>query len=279
MLTEIIQDESMTVLNYLILFCASLVLCSVGFKNFVYFMSVGYGFAIAGLAILLALLFPRSLTLASGVALLVFVLYGARLSGFLLYREFRNKNYKKVFNEASGSNGQMPVFVKIVIWIVCAVLYVLQVLPLAFRLTNAPTGEGLLWLGIVLSVLGLILESAADLEKSAQKKERADMVAMKGLYRFTRCPNYCGEILFWTGVLIGALNTLAGPLQWLLSILGYVSIVYVMISGAARLEKKQNKRYGDKKEYQEYVKRTPILLPIIPVYHLSKQEAKSDEVK
>ena len=95
MLTEIIQDESMTVLNYLILFCASLVLCSVGFKNFVYFMSVGYGFAIAGLAILLALLFPRSLTLASGVALLVFVLYGARLSGFLLYREFRNKNYDK----------------------------------------------------------------------------------------------------------------------------------------------------------------------------------------
>lgn len=80
-------------------------------------------------------------------------------------------------------------------------------------------------------------------------------------------------------VSIGALNTLAGPLQWLLSILGYVSIVYVMISGAARLEKKQNKRYGDKKEYQEYVKRTPILLPIIPVYHLSKQEAKSDEVK
>ena len=105
------------------------------------------------------------------------------------------------------------------------------------------------------------------------------MVAMKGLYRFTRCPNYCGEILFWTGVLIGSLNTLAGPLQWLLSILGYVSIVYVMISGAARLEKKQNKRYGDKKEYQEYVKRTPILLPIIPVYHLSKQEAKRDEVK
>ena len=80
-------------------------------------------------------------------------------------------------------------------------------------------------------------------------------------------------------MLIGALNTLAGPLQWLLSILGYVSIVYVMISGAARLEKKQNKRYGDKKEYQEYVKRTPILLPIIPVYHLSKQEAKRDEVK
>ena len=90
-----------------------------------------------------------------------------RLAGFLLYREFRNKNYKKVFNEASGSNGQMPAFVKIAIWIVCAVLYVLQVLPLAFRLTNAPTGEGLLWLGIVLSVLGLILESAADLEKSA----------------------------------------------------------------------------------------------------------------
>lgn len=52
-----------------------------------------------------------------------------------------------------------------------------------------------------------------------------------------------------------------------------------MISGAARLEKKQNKRYGDKKEYQEYVKRTPILLPLIPIYHLSKQEAKSDEVK
>ena len=43
-----------------------------------------------------------------------------------------------------------------------------------------------------------------------------------------------------------------------------------MFSGARRLEIRQNKNYGDDLEYQAYVKRTPLLIPLIPLYSLEK---------
>ena len=74
-------------------------------------------------------------------------------------------------------------------------------------------------------------------------------------------------MLFWTGVLIGGIGAVNG-LQWIIAILGYILIVYVMLSGAKRLELRQNKNYGDNPEYQAYVKKTPIIFPLIPLYHL-----------
>ncbi len=48
-------------------------------------------------------------------------------------------------------------------------------------------------------------------------------------------------------------------------ILGYILIVYVMVSGAKRLEIRQDKSYGDDPKYQEYKRKTPILMHLIPV--------------
>ena len=75
-------------LGILLIICA--VLCAVGFYKFVYFLSVGYGFAIAGggIAVLIMYLIHPSATPLWIVLLqaLLFVCYGARLSGFLLAR-------------------------------------------------------------------------------------------------------------------------------------------------------------------------------------------------
>ena len=43
-----------------------------------------------------------------------------------------------------------------------------------------------------------------------------------------------------------------------------------MFGGARRLEIRQNKYYGSDPEYQAYVKKTPILLPFIPLYSVEK---------
>ena len=87
-----------------------------------------------------------------------------------------------------------------------------------------------------------------------------------------RCPNYLGEILFWTGVLVGSLNILSGVGQWLTAILGYVCIVLIMFNGAQRLEKRQSARYGNDPAYRLYADKTPILIPFVPLYHLYKEE-------
>jgi hypothetical protein len=54
------------------------------------------------------------------------------------------------------------------------------------------------------------------------------------------------------------------------AIIGYIGIVYVMFSGARRLELRQSEVYGNDPEYQKYAKSTPILLPFLPIYSLAK---------
>ncbi|MCF0128257.1 MAG: steroid reductase, partial [Pseudobutyrivibrio sp.] len=52
----------------------------------------------------------------------------------------------------------------------------------------------------------------------------------------------------------------------------YVCIVYIMVDGAKRMEKGHIERYGNKEEYQNYANKTPILIPLIPLYHLYKEK-------
>ncbi|MBQ8260264.1 MAG: hypothetical protein IJY97_11960, partial [Clostridia bacterium] len=108
-----------------ILYIVCAVMCAVGFYKFVYFLSIGYGFAVAGggIAILvMALINPTATPLwIIAVQALLFLAYGARLSGFLLVREFKNATFKKtdVAKDTLAKNGEkkMTVFVLATIWI------------------------------------------------------------------------------------------------------------------------------------------------------------------
>lgn len=263
-----------------ILYAVCAVLCSVGFYKFVYFLSIGYGFAIAGGAIaifVMYLLSPTQTPLFIVILqLALFIVYGARLSGFLLARELKNASFRKtdVAKSTLGKNTEkkMPIFVLITIWIFVSALYVIQLSPMLFRIINNSQELLLPVIGMAISVCGIILESVADSQKSAQKKIRPDMVAKDGLYKMVRCPNYFGEITFWTGVFVSGISTYATAGQWITAVVAYICIVYIMFNGAQRLEKRQMARYGENKEYNEYANKTPIIIPLLPIYHLNKKK-------
>ena len=260
-----------------IIFGVCALCCAVGFKKFVWFLSIGYGFAIIGGGITV-MIFALVKNWAGSVLwllilqTLLFIAYGVRLSGFLLFRELKNKAYQKTLNEDAGGDKKMPVFVLAAIWLIVAVLYTAQVSPVFYRYYNGCTDVVVPIVGMVISVCGLVLETIADKQKSAQKKENPKMVATKGLYKIVRCPNYFGEILFWTGVLVSGVTALKNVGQWIIAILAWIAIVYIMFNGAQRLEKRQNERYGNDPAYQAYVNKTPIILPLLPIYHLNKQK-------
>ena len=264
-------------LGIILAVCA--VLCAVGFYKFVYFLSIGYGFAVAGGGIavfVMALVSPTATPIwILAIQMLLFLAYGIRLSGFLLVRELKNASFKKtdVAKDTLAKNGdkKMPVFVLATIWVSVSVLYTAQVSPMLFRYNNASTDVLWVVIGFAVSVFGLVLESIADNQKSAQKKERPEMVATRGLYKICRCPNYLGEILFWTGVFVSGITTYATLGQWITAILAYVCIVFIMFNGAQRLEKRQMTRYGDNEEYNTYANKTPIIIPLLPIYHLNKK--------
>lgn len=256
-----------------IFFGLSLLVCLCGFKKYVYFMSIGYGFSVAIIGAAMAVLGLMGsygpLTLAHYVQFALFIIYGFRLSGFLLIREIKNAAYRKTLAEATGS--EVPVFVKFFMWLTMGVLYVSQTSGVAFRLFNEAGSSAIQWVGIAISAFGIGLEAIADKQKSAQKAKRPDMVATEQLYKIVRCPNYFGEILFWTGVTVSCLDCLKGIGQWITVIIAYILIVFIMFNGAQRLEKRQMARYGSNAEYKAYADKTPIIIPLLPIYHLNKQ--------
>lgn len=258
-----------------IFFALSLLVCLCGFKKYVYFLSIGYGFSVAVIGAAMIIMSLTG-TFTSGIAhyiqFILFIVYGIRLSGFLLIREIKNAAYRKTLAEATGDESTMPVFVKVVMWISVAVLYVAQTSGVAFRLFNGCESSIVQWIGIAISAFGIGLETVADQQKSAQKAKRPDMVATEQLYKIVRCPNYFGEILFWTGVTVSALDILSGMGQWVTVIIAYILIVFIMFNGAQRLEKRQMARYGNNEEYKAYADKTPIIIPLLPIYHLNKQK-------
>jgi len=206
---------------------------------------------------------------------ILFFIYGMRLGGYLLIREIKSASYRSTMKKEIKDGSTMKFIAKFSIWVSCALLYVLQVSPLLFRfIHDNKEGEGktdvIALIGGIIMLLGIILESLADFQKSKAKKANPNRFCDSGLYKIVRCPNYLGEVVFWTGVFVSGINIYLSAWQWIAALFGYLCIVYIMFGGARRLEIRQNKNYGADPEYQAYVKKTPILLPLVPLYSVEK---------
>lgn len=265
-----------------IMFGIALLLSSIGFKKFVYFLSVGYGLAVLGIGIGLLVITAGKFSFlgitgngfVNYILSALLILYGIRLAGFLLYREIKSASYRKTLENVSGKEEKkMPFFVKLTIWISVGVLYVMQTYPVIYRVGTSSPSDGVNMIapliGAFISLLGLGIETLADLQKNAAKKKNAHTFVSTGLYSYVRCPNYLGEIIFWTGMLLSGCDIYKGDfVAWIIALLGWMLIVYVMVSGAKRLEGRQLKNYGSDPKFQEYIKKTPILMHLIPIKSL-----------
>ena len=217
------------------------------------------------------LLYAQNLTAGTIICCVVFILYGLRLGGYLAIREFGRSSYKKNMVGEIKDGKTVPFGVKIAIWTSCAVLYVTQISGVFYRLANGAADNAFVFIGAAVMIFGVSLETAADIQKNNAKKVNPRRFVDTGLYRIVRCPNYLGEMIFWTGVLISGIGAVTGW-QWIVVAIGYIGIIFVMFSGARRLEIRQDKNYGADPEYQKYVTTVPILLPFIPLYSVKKHK-------
>ncbi|MBQ6900711.1 MAG: DUF1295 domain-containing protein [Firmicutes bacterium] len=257
-------------LNFWLLFAAAMIISSIGFKNYVWFISIGYGFAIAGEGLLMLILYGQALTAGTIICSVLFIIYGCRLGGYLAYREFKSATYAKNMVGEIKDGKTVPFGVKIAIWVTCAALYVTQVSAVFYRLHNGSGSNTCTYIGAAVMLFGIVFESVADIQKNAAKKINSRRFVDTGLYKIVRCPNYLGEMIFWTGTLISGFGAVSGIGQWAVVLVGYIGIIFVMFSGARRLEIRQNKNYGNDPEYQKYVKTVPIMVPFVPLYSVEK---------
>ena len=149
----------------------------------------------------------------------------------------------------------------VVFWLQGALMWIVS-LPVQVPMADvAPAGLGVLdFLGIAVWLVGFAFESIGDRQLTRFKADPANRgrVMDRGLWRYTRHPNYFGDFCVWWGIWLVALSsgawwTAIGP--------AVMSVLLIRVSGAALLERSLIKR---RPGYAEYVKRTSGFFPRPP---------------
>ena len=168
----------------------------------VYFVSIGYAFAIVAMAICdpdppaakadLDRNCPKSAVDRVGASV-------GHLPGAARIRNLVPGELASV--QQRGAGIKLPQ--KFVIWIGVSLLYVAMFSPSLFHLVGgtAATPAAFVFqaIGLLIMIGGLALEATADRQKSRFKTQFPGQFCNVGVYRLVRCPNYLGEILFWLG--------------------------------------------------------------------------------
>jgi len=143
-----------------------------------------------------------------------------------------------------------------VFWLQALLAWIVSLPLLGVFASNAPVGP-LDYLGILLWLIGFVYEAGGDWQLARFKRNPANagMVMNRGLWRFTRHPNYFGEFCIWWGFWFmaasaGAWWSAAGPALLPLVLLG--------VSGVRLLEKDIGKR---RPQYADYVLKTNAFFP------------------
>ena len=120
--------------------------------------------------------------------------------------------------------------------------------------------------GVAVWSIGMFIEIVADRQKSKFKDDPDNdgKFINVGLWAWSRHPNYFGEIVLWTGMAIVAMPVLQGW-QWA-TMISPVFVVFLLtrVSGIPLLEEKADRRWGGHDDYEEYKRRTPVLIPKRP---------------
>lgn len=115
-------------------------------------------------------------------------------------------------------------------------------------------------LGIGIWTLGFYFEAVGDWQLSRFIKNPVNKgkIMQAGLWKYTRHPNYFGEVTQWWGVWIIALSV---PYGWI-GIIGPLTITFLIlkVSGIPLLEKNMS----NNPLFQEYKKKTSIFFPLPP---------------
>lgn len=198
---------------------------------------------------------PAQLALAMMVAL-----WGIRLAGYLLYRIVRIGRDVRF----DGIREHFWPFFKF--WLGQGIAVWVIMLPVTIWF--AAPGHWTPWmsLGGTVWAIGLIIETIADAQKFAAKGRPGGghRWMTTGLWKYSRHPNYFGELLCWWGVFVFVAGDYTG---WAWSgLVGPLAITFILlkVTGIPTLEASARKKWGEDPDYQAHLARTSRLLPWPP---------------
>ncbi len=117
----------------------------------------------------------------------------------------------------------------------------------------------LTYVGIIIWIIGFLFESLADYQlRKFLKIRKPGQIMKKGLWKYSRHPNYFGEVLIWLGIALIGFSSSKDVIVFGSPIL--LAVLLLFVSGVPLIEKK----YKDNKEFQNYKKKTSMFIPWPP---------------
>ena len=189
-------------------------------------------------------------------------LWGVRLAAYLLRRNWgkpEDRRYAEMRQHHGDRFGRVSL---VTVFLLQGVLLLWIALPLQVAaVAKSPAPFGMLdGLGVAVWLVGLMFETIGDFQMAKFQSDPANegRVMDRGLWRYTRHPNYFGDFCVWWGLYLtaaagGAAATILSPLT--------MSFLLLRVSGVTLLEKTIGER---RPEYAEYRRRTSSFFPWPP---------------
>ena len=222
---------------------------------------VAWGMGYVGLCVYLFLT-QSSGELSTYVYVLV-ILWGGRLS---LHIGLRNRKKREDFRykqwrEEWGSNFYWRSYLQV--YLLQVLLLLMISIPIIIVSQSYDSELGFLaGAGLVMWLAGFYWQAVGDYQLGQFKKQKTDkdQVMQTGLWKYSRHPNYFGEILMWFGIAIIVLPVMDGWIGLISPIL--ITFLLLKVSGVPMLEK----RYRGNAAFEEYKKITPAVFPKFKKY-------------
>ncbi len=195
------------------------------------------------------------------IALLVLVAaWALRLCAYITWRNWGHGEDRR-YQEIRRRNE--PNFALKSLWLIFALqallAWIVSMPTLAALVGDRPL-NALDAAGVALALAGFLFEAIGDAQMAAFKADPAHrgQVMDRGLWRYTRHPNYFGEACFWWGVWLLALGAGGAIVIWTVLSPALMTLLLLKVSGVALLEKDIGER---RPAYRDYVARTNAFIP------------------
>ncbi len=156
------------------------------------------------------------------------------------YVDFRKK-FKKLYWFVSYAGVHM--FPTLIVY--------MSLYPIYYVLTNNVSSSSFVIVGSIIMILGAIISYIADEQLREHKKKRTGTSIMSGLWRFSRHPNYFGEVLFWFGAAVTSISIAIEVVPFL----GFIAMV--LLFNLYSVPKMEQKLLNNKADYQFVVDNVP----------------------
>jgi len=202
------------------------------------------------------------------------LLWAGRLGSFLFYRIMKDGSDKR-FDKAKHNPRLFLIF-----WSVQALWIFLTALPV--YIVNAKTDctvskdmyekdggcdPALCWrdyLGWSMWVTGFVIQAVADVQKTRfrMRPENEGRWIDEGIWHYAQHPNYFGEMSMWWGIFLSCSQSLRGYEYASIISPFFVTYLLTQVSGIPMLRAASMKKWGHLPEYAEFVRTTPLLVPL-----------------